>query len=49
MGKRARTLTLSRRVTIVAALAIVALIAGTGTVLANSGGWFGSASDNDWP
>jgi hypothetical protein len=34
--------------TLVIATAIVALIVGTGTVLADPGGWFGS-SDNDWP
>jgi hypothetical protein len=49
MGKRARGLALSRRVMIVAGVAVVALLAGTGTVLANSGGWFGSGGDNDWP
>ena len=42
-GKR-----LSRRMTLVIATVVVALIAGTGTVLADAGGWFGS-SDNDWP
>src|ERR1700733_11338584 len=44
-----RGLKLSRRLTIFATVGIVALIAGTGTVLANSNGWFGSRSDNDWP
>jgi hypothetical protein len=49
MRKRVQGLTLSRHVTIVVAVAVVALIAGAGTVLADSGGWFGSGSDNDWP
>lgn len=48
MHKRVRGLRLSRRMTLVTAAAIVALIAGTGTVLASTNGWFGS-SDNDWP
>jgi hypothetical protein len=41
-------LKLSRRMTLIAATAIVAMIAGTGTVLADANGWF-SSSDNDWP
>ena len=48
MRKRAMGLKLSRRMTLIAATAIVAMIAGTGTVLADANGWF-SSSDNDWP
>ena len=48
MRRRASGGRLSRRMTLALATAIVALIAGTGTVLADVGGWF-SSSDNDWP
>jgi Calcineurin-like phosphoesterase len=48
MRRRASGGRLSRRMTLVIATAIVALTVGTGTVLADPGGWFGS-SDNDWP
>src|ERR1700756_5397381 len=42
-----RGLGVSRRMTLVTALAVLALLAGAGTVLASSGGWF--SSNNDWP
>jgi hypothetical protein len=48
MRKWARVPRLSRRIGVLTAVVVVALIAGTGTVLANADGWFGS-SDNDWP
>ena len=48
MRRRTSDRRLSRRMTVAVAAAIVALIAGTGTVLADAGGWF-SSSDNDWP
>ena len=48
MRKRASKSRVSRQMTMVIATAIVALIVGTGTVLAEPGGWFGS-SENDWP
>lgn len=37
-----------RRVTLVVIVSVVAVLAGTGTVLASAGHWF-SGSDNDWP
>lgn len=43
MGRR-----MSRRVALVTCIAIVAVIAGAGTVLADPGGWF-SNNDNAWP
>lgn len=38
----------SRRMAVIGGIAAVALIAGTGTVLADPGGWFGP-NDNAWP
>ena len=48
MGKRAWRSQMSRRVALVTSVVIVALIAATGTVLADPGGWFGG-NDNPWP
>jgi hypothetical protein len=36
----------SRRMGVGAAVAVVMLIAGTGTVLANADGWFGSGNND---
>jgi hypothetical protein len=48
MRKRARVGGISRRVALVTAAVIVAVIVGTGTVLADPGGLFGG-NDNPWP
>ena len=48
MGKRARRSRISRRMTLIASVAIVGVIAATGTVLADPAGWFRSG-DNPWP
>ena len=48
MGKRARRSRISRRMTLIASVAIVGVIAATGTVLADPAGWFHSG-DNPWP
>lgn len=44
---RQRT-SMSRRMTIIAGVTVLILIVGSGTVLADPGGWFG-ANDNAWP
>jgi hypothetical protein len=48
MRKLQHSLRTSKRMAAITAVAIVAVIAGTGTVLADEGGWF-SGNDNAWP
>ena len=48
MRRRASGKRLSRRMAVATGIVVLALIAGTGTVLADPGGWFGS-NNNDWP